>query len=1821
MPFFVAPSAGTYGGNLTGNQGFITNTGQDAAPDDNLYNEQTAVATGANNPGFVRSVVGGAPLVVSDLADTVGSSLGLTDRGDINQKFLDFAGMPGLNEVYAYNKGGIELASGIAGILIADKGATKALKALSMAGSAVRAMPFVGRVASLEEQYRRSLATVRMVDKGLARQMAGGLEAYTSEAMALGSTFKGGEFVTTASALSRNQAARQAVGAGIKYGLARNVVTEGLFSLGFNQNSAFFSEDFGDNLAYSALGLGIGAGVDTLIARAAMKKTFLTDQFRQIARGASDPTGVETARLLSAHRIGDVGEDVLSPHEMSASTDVSTSLALQASAATNPQLTQGLVGQAKNALFSRREASANDTWRRAFDETQKTTVQGLGLKGTGFGLSDSSEAAQAAKALLYRDPTAFYLASRVGVATEAGVGRTVDRIAAASKREYNSLQKAVRNGGTGTKTKWIPLDEKGTETAMMRMRQLKAMEQDEAVANLDGTEWVPAEFARAFDQFVEPQMTRKQGVVETKMAGMNFGFTDLGVMVGVAKQDLKPASLGTAMTMYRLADRALRTSAGKLVVPQNPSWFQIDWFREAQKRGREVVWGQMSPDRMAVESLAQKIDAIRELDPTDAKAMWEARIKYNLPQLSSAESARLRTDATPVETLLRGVKSGDDLRKMHPEEVKRILSEARRVEDIHSGVKIQDEAFEGNSFTFGLDESGKPRPAIMAFKRPYKPHEWTREALGDRVAFRKMSQVKALTSGPKATPTTTKLMSNLLANPDYKLVSEMRDLSDASLAGVAGGFSAPQRKSGAWINDLVSKAQRDRENPRLRAASRINEMVKREMLSSYEADTRASGISEALQVLNGPRNGASRLLTNQFITFRGGWNILEDQVFKGEDGFWRFVLDHEDEGNKARYKSMFGTELDEGAPLLTPQGKEMVLDDAGMNFMRASDGPTTANLADKNSLLAAQGLGEIRRVPFYTYPPLPKGKLIGFAFDGYGKQISNATIVADNPQEYARLEAKLFSDPDSPLAKVSGAVIRRREDVSNFMDLWEKAQMDMVNPNRTPIQPGKTNRGGLQGMEIRSNAIEEHIDSMRNSYLEFGSDFLATNFREQLASAKMRAKISTPMAANAESKKDTRGIYDFYIENLMGRSSASSPASPIGNAYRWAEEQIDGILADLSPAARGAGQAVSAKARESKAWDLMTKWSNQLAPWSKDEAARTRFDKVTAELGEHMPYENAQAYIEGITRTARPPELKDLTGALNRFQAAWILRMGETVHAVMNLAGVVNTMPAVIRHMSPLPHEVGNPKAYANRLGFDASIFSTPSGKQIGYLDMGKMLSSSMKKAWSRERHPDWEYMKENGFVSQEVAEFQRQFGAIDDKGKLMAFLTGSPTRAASATNPAMKKAYEKGVVGWLSIISDKSEDFSRSWGHMVGLDLAEKLGITVRESKHAFAHEIANKMIADYNPLNRPAVFQGALGAPIGLFQSYIFNYYERMFRYVEKGDMRALGTQYATQGALFGLVGLPGYQQMNDFMFRNNDGETGPTDQIYKRFDPAVSDVLYGGVLSNIPKLFGGGAVDLYSRGDANIRLPGLNAPPIVSTAEKIMTAVGQGIEAFSSKNPHLSQTQLTSIVANGLPNRPMAGMIEVAFQDGQSVDPLGQLRFQTESMLEDAYRFMGVKSMRQSRELDAYYANKNAQELQAAKREALNRSTRSAIREKDFEAIPDIFAKYVENGGDPREYRKWMTKAYESAEKTNAQRQLDSVISNPSKMEMVQRLLDAEVDIDESESEEQYPYGQPNELEQWRSPDVIQQSEIAPGDPAQGLVSPEVQFMQEPMGGQGY
>ena len=156
--------------------------------------------------------------------------------------------------------------------------------------------------------------------------------------------------------------------------------------------------------------------------------------------------------------------------------------------------------------------------------------------------------------------------------------------------------------------------------------------------------------------------------------------------------------------------------------------------------------------------------------------------------------------------------------------------------------------------------------------------------------------------------------------------------------------------------------------------------------------------------------------------------------------------------------------------------------------------------------------------------------------------------------------------------------------------------------------------------------------------------------------------------------------------------------------------------------------------------------------------------------------------------------------------------------------------------------------------------------------------------------------------------------------------------------------------------------------------------------------------------------------------------------------------------------------------------------------------------------------------------------------------------------------------------IPNRPMAGLFQRVFLDGKQVDPSGQIVSDTQNAMEAAYRLIGIRSSRQADDVEAFYANKTQMENKASMDGALRLATRAALVNGNTDAIPQIYQQYLTNGGDPRQFNRWIQNNYRDANNTRSsvelQKQLSAAFKNPDKMAMITRLLDAGVSVGSNE-----------------------------------------------------
>jgi hypothetical protein len=131
----------------------------------------------------------------------------------------------------------------------------------------------------------------------------------------------------------------------------------------------------------------------------------------------------------------------------------------------------------------------------------------------------------------------------------------------------------------------------------------------------------------------------------------------------------------------------------------------------------------------------------------------------------------------------------------------------------------------------------------------------------------------------------------------------------------------------------------------------------------------------------------------------------------------------------------------------------------------------------------------------------------------------------------------------------------------------------------------------------------------------------------------------------------SRNVYDFYLENLLGKSKLNSKGSFVGRIYRSIEGPIDKYLSESTPGV-------------AKVWNAATEWMGKAQIWSKDEQARKDFDSLSQHLASichsRMPPHSPRPRAMGQRRRLSPR----LLASMNRFTAAVVLRMFETIHPV-----------------------------------------------------------------------------------------------------------------------------------------------------------------------------------------------------------------------------------------------------------------------------------------------------------------------------------------------------------------------------------------------------------------------------------------------------------------------------------------------------------------------------------------------------------------------------
>ena len=633
----------------------------------------------------------------------------------------------------------------------------------------------------------------------------------------------------------------------------------------------------------------------------------------------------------------------------------------------------------------------------------------------------------------------------------------------------------------------------------------------------------------------------------------------------------------------------------------------------------------------------------------------------------------------------------------------------------------------------------------------------------------------------------------------------------------------------------------------------------------------------------------------------------------------------------------------------------------------------------------------------------------------------------------------------------------------------------------------------------------------------------AAMFETELNYAK---KMSEAIAAN-----EPGNIWSQYINTVYGQARLD-PRTTVGKIYTGLEGAYDDMLNYVHD-------------------QLILK--NPETNQSISDSMRTlmrgqekEYSYLAGKLGaEHMPFRDATEFIEKTYRLSPPPNAKIHAAKLNQFTSLLTLRLLEAGHAILNLTSLAAVTPAVARGMNRFKGEsVQEWRTRINAFG----VLRGVKGGEVPEFSGIRSTISGVHYAFAKENRGIWDDAAKRGFFNQEVAE-------------LMKTLT-HPSEGYAAN---LISKYGSA----LTYLSDKSEYLSRAIGFMTGHRMATQvLKMSNKEDALLFAHNFANKVIGDYRPNNRPRIFQGALGMPLGLFQTFTWNYYQRLFSYIENADVRTAATQFAMQSSVFGVQSVPGWDLVTEFFASNYDGTTNPVDGFQNVFgaDWKTDTILYG-TLSNIPRIFGAETgVALYSRGDLNIqRLPGLWSIDKTAPAQLIQNAyniLDQSVGMMRQQG--FSSQQMAEILATNSISRPLRNIIEVSL--GERVDPRGQLiRNDIRSGLSIAARTLGLRTLLEAKQDEAYFRLRSTQFSQMEKMRELRTATRAAIREDgtiDDQAIRSAIHNYIRYGGSPNYFGQWLRDQYIAAKVPRAERALIESLRDGNRLYDVQRLMNSGV-----------------------------------------------------------
>lgn len=662
-------------------------------------------------------------------------------------------------------------------------------------------------------------------------------------------------------------------------------------------------------------------------------------------------------------------------------------------------------------------------------------------------------------------------------------------------------------------------------------------------------------------------------------------------------------------------------------------------------------------------------------------------------------------------------------------------------------------------------------------------------------------------------------------------------------------------------------------------------------------------------------------------------------------------------------------------------------------------------------------------------------------------------------------------------------------------------------------------RMGKAGNLLPSVDIDavESLDLIRNWMHRRGEQQIRSAVELRYADVVQGLKYADTVADSAASslggvRKEAYTMYKDSLRTMMDSQSYSG----------WAEgmyRSVNGFVGETG----------------SRALDAATNVIRSI--WTTHGFDQAKLDEVTAtldKLGVEVPYKKAFDALVASEVVTDGRSLSALSRLLNTVVAGSTLRL-DFMNSFLQIVSTPILGLGVIREAK-------------------MALRGTPAGKRL--LEMTtvanpvngmrepsatKMLAVSIKNVFSK--NPATVEMAEELRKRGILTDYTRQYMEAHD----FSALNGRHTLQAVQQKVDTLLEHGSKITAHMY-----AEDTSRLWIADSIRQVCELRGMGKEETYRAIATAV-DKVHGIYRAHSRVQLFNGVIGQSIGLFQTYMFNFMQHMFRSIGDRGRREAAILLGMQSAVFGVRSLPGFNMLNSAIAETNRSNADIYSMAGTDSDPTGlgSYVLYGlGSNFILPS-------DLYTRGDMVLRqatvIPtDFSQIPAVSIIAKASGNIADTVAALAHAS---SVEEAKSAAAHGLAhnglNRPLQGIGTMLLGDvttNQSIPLIRNVNYTDYNPAEGinavsmAVRILGAKPRDEAIALDAYYRRTAYQTAQQQELSDLGAQVRTlALRTGaiDSEAVASFMERYKDRGGTLENFNGFMVRNLGLAHKQSVEK----------------------------------------------------------------------------------